>query len=328
MINIDDIKKRIGQLFILGFPGENPSDEFLDFINQNMIGGVIFFKDNCQDHSKIKSNINLIKDTIPNPLIAVDQEGGRVTRVTGGDVEIAAASDYSEKLGLNKFKEDYSKSINVLKSLGFNLNLAPVSDIFLNDQNDCLKGRCFGTSAHKVSSFVIEAVKIAKENDVLCCLKHFPGLGASNVDPHISVAHADYDFDIWSGREKIPFENGIKAGADLVMTTHLRLPSFDSNIVTGSEKIISSLLRDDLNFDKILITDDLLMEGASSLGNIEERTLSAFNAGHDILLFGQDFKRAENSFNYFKTVFEKSLISTERILKSFERLSKLKRNIR
>jgi beta-N-acetylhexosaminidase len=106
MINIDDIKKQIGQFFILGFPGEEPSDEFLKFINQNMIGGVIFFKENCPDYSKTKSNINLIKDAITEPIIAVDQEGGRVTRVTGVDFEIAEATDYGKNLGLENFKED------------------------------------------------------------------------------------------------------------------------------------------------------------------------------------------------------------------------------
>ena len=324
MINIDDIKKRIGQFFILGFPGEEPSDEFLKFINQNMIGGVIFFKENCPDHSKTKSNINLIKDAISDPIIAVDQEGGRVTRVSGGDVEIAGASDYGKKLGLKKFKEDYTKSIIALKSLGFNLNLAPVSDIFLNNENDCLKGRCFGATAEEVSSFIVEAVTIAKDNNIGCCLKHFPGLGASSVDPHHSVAHADYDFDIWIGREKIPFDAGIKAGVDMVMTTHLGLPNLDHNIVTGSEKIINSLLRSELKFNKILITDDLLMEGASSLGDVNQRTVSAFNAGHDILLFGQDFKSSKAAFNNFCRAVEQENVRLERLEESISRITELK----
>ena len=107
MINIDVLKKRIGQFFILGFPGEKPSDEFLTFINRNMIGGVILFKDNCPDHSTVKSNIKLIKKNVPNPLIAVDQEGGRVSRVTGDGAEIADAYEYGKELGLEKFILDF-----------------------------------------------------------------------------------------------------------------------------------------------------------------------------------------------------------------------------
>jgi beta-N-acetylhexosaminidase len=327
MINIDNVKKQIGQLFILGFPGEEPSDEFLDFINQNMIGGVILFKDNCPSHSKTQSNINLINEAITDPIIAVDQEGGRVTRVIGGDVEIAGASDYANKLGLEKFKEDYKKSVGTLKSLGFNVNLAPVSDIFLNVENECLKGRCFGSTANEVSSFVVEAVTIAKENNIGCCLKHFPGLGASGVDPHHSVAIAEYDFETWNIREKIPFEAGISAGVNMIMTTHLKLLSFDNNIVTGSEKIINSLLRDKLKFDKILITDDLLMEGASSLGSIEERTVSAFNAGHDIMLFGQDFNSSKAAFNNFCRAVEQKTVKLERLKESLKRITELRKRI-
>jgi beta-N-acetylhexosaminidase len=214
-----------------------------------------------------------------------------------------------------------------LKSLGFNVNLAPVSDIFLNNENDCLKGRCFGTTSEEVSSFVVEAVTIAKDNNIGCCLKHFPGLGASSVDPHHSVAHADYDLDIWSGREKIPFEAGIEAGADMVMTTHMELPYFDNNIVTGSEKIINSLLRDELKFYKILITDDLLMEGASSLGTIEQRTISAFNAGHDILLFGQDFKSSKTAFNNFCRAVEQEIVRLEKLEESISRITELKNKL-
>jgi len=309
---------------MFGFSDKKPSDEFLTFINQNNIGGVIFFKYNCPDHSTVKSNIKLIKDALTNPIIAVDQEGGRVVRVTGDDVEIKGASEYGNKLGLEKFKKDYTESIRALKSLGFNLNLAPVCDIFLNNENNCLKGRCFGSTADNVSPFVVEAVKIAGMNGVLSCLKHFPGLGESQVDPHISVAHANYDLETWNKREKIPFEAGIKAGADMIMTTHLHVPSFDKEIVTGSKKIINSMLRNELEFNKILITDDLLMEGASILGDVNQRAVSAFNAGHDILLFGQDFNRAKKSFETFRNSVGKGIISTERIMKSLDRITELR----
>lgn len=327
MINNYDIKQQFGQFFILGFPGREPSDEFLTFINRNRIGGVIFFKDNCPDHSTVQSNIKLIKDAISNPIIAVDQEGGRVMRVTGEDVELMGASEYGDKLGLEKFKADYDKSIKNLKSLGFNLNLAPVCDIFLNNENVCLKGRCFGSTAEAVAPFVFEAVSITNKNNILSCLKHFPGLGESQIDPHISTAHSNYDLETWNKRERIPFEAGIEAGANMIMTTHLQLSSFDKEIVTGSKQIINSLLRDKLNFNKIIITDDLLMKGASILGDIEQRAVFAFNAGHDILLFGQDFDKAKEAFENFRNVVTDETINTERIKNSLDRIAELKEKL-
>lgn len=321
-----EIIKQIGQLFIVGFRGETPPRAFLDFIKERQIGGVILFEDNCSTHQKAEENIQRIRSryTATVPFIAIDQEGGRVCRLKGAPAEYRAASDYGRKNELEHFQEDYTRAAVFMESLGINLNLAPICDIFLNPNNQCLQGRCFGKSAETVVPFVEQSVRISKRSGLLSCLKHFPGLGAALIDPHKQTSIADYDELIWDQRERIPFAAGVQNGADMVMTTHIRLPSIDGQIATGSRRIVSTMIRQRLSFDGPVITDDLTMSGASPLGHIGERAVSAFNAGHDILLFGQDFEAAAEAYAYFLETVQGNEIPHQRVELSLGRIAGIK----
>jgi beta-N-acetylhexosaminidase len=321
-----DIIKQIGQLFILGFPGETPPGAFLEFIKERQIGGIILFGDNCVTHQRAKENIQMIKSQydVTVPLIAVDQEGGRVCRLKGAPAEYRAASDYGKNNELEHFREDYTRAAVFMESLGINLNLAPVCDIWLNPKNSCLETRCFGGAVETVTPFVEQSVRISKKSGLLSCLKHFPGLGTASDDPHRQPATADYDELVWEQREKVPFLAGVQCGADMVMTTHVQVPNLDDVIVTGSHKIVTTMLRQRLSFDGLVITDDLLMSGASPLGDICERTVAAFEAGHDLLLFGQDFEEATQAYDYLLDAVQKGNISAERVQRSLGRIAGMK----
>lgn len=323
---MSNYRSRLGQLFIVGFPTETPDDTLLDFLEEFQIGGVILFGHNCQSHDMVKDIANAVRDrsTTVRPFVAIDQEGGRVCRLTGYPVEYRSAQEYGTKGDLEKFREEYRRAALVMESLGINLNLAPVCDIFLDENNSCLAGRCFGNSAERVAPFVRQAVKVSKEIGLLSCLKHFPGLGAATIDPHLATASADYDLEIFRSRERIPFAAGIKAGADMVMTTHLRLPQIDQQIVTASETILTTALRDGLAFDGPIITDDLCMKGAESLGNIGERAVTSFNAGHDLLLFGKDLDNAIEAFHYFQKAYDRGEVAADRVHSSVDRVLGLK----
>lgn len=321
-----DSKAHIGQMFIIGFSGAEPSPEFLEFVKKEHIGGVIFFSDNCPSHEQISKNIALIKEACLDnqPFIAVDQEGGRVSRISGAPIEIKNPFEYGQHFGLEKFIEDYQRSMLYLESFGFNINLAPVCDIFSNADNSCLEGRCFGETPELVAEFVAAAVKISEHAGIQSCLKHFPGLGSSSIDPHHEISFAQYDLDQWRQQEKIPFESGIQQGAELVMTTHVKIPKLDNTIVTGSKNIIDKLLRQDLNYNGLLITDDLSMAGASDLGDIGQRTLKAFEAGHDLLLFGQNFEDSKNAYKYLSEEIASGAIDNTRLNSTLLRISGLK----
>ncbi|MEW6050413.1 MAG: glycoside hydrolase family 3 N-terminal domain-containing protein [Candidatus Zixiibacteriota bacterium] len=324
-MTVDKLRKQIGQLFVMGFPGERPPSPFLSFIAEERIGGVILFADNCATHQLARQNIETIKSCYNNylPFIAIDQEGGRVCRLRQAPVEYRAASAYAIE-GIERFEEEYSRAAVYMEALGINLNLAPVADLYLDSKNACLRDRCFGSSAEQVSPFVRASVRISQERGLLSCLKHFPGLGAARNDPHLQTSVADYDEFVWEQREKRPFVAGVEAGADLIMTTHLLLPALDDRIVTGSAKIINRLLRDGLGFDGPVITDDLTMKGAAALGDIGERTLAAFTAGHDLLLFGQDYEAAFQAYDFFTDALRRGEIDTTLVTMSLDRIAGLK----
>ncbi len=321
-----DLAKRLGQLFIVGFPGAEPSTTFLNFISEENIGGVILFRDNCPTHEVTRHNIEQIRNSVrgKSPFIAVDQEGGRVCRILGAPAEFHAASEYAHDLGIERFREDYSRSAVFMESLGVNLNLAPVCDLFLNPENSCLAGRCFGDVPEDVAEFVRVSVEVSRRSGLLSCLKHFPGLGDTSTDPHKKTAEAEYDRLIWEQRERIPFAAGVEAGADLIMTTHLSLPKIDDVIATGSSKIVTSMIRNALEFDGSVITDDLLMGGAELLGDLGERAIAAFKAGHDLLLFGQDLQRTMEAYDSFRDAYSRGEIERDQISASLLRIAGLK----
>ena len=318
--------KKIGQLFVVGFPDESPSKAFLNFVHEAQPGGVILFENNCPTHQATEETIAIIKaqytDTVP--FIAIDQEGGRVCRLRGAPAEFAAASEYAANDNLEKFAEDYSRAMVYLESIGINLNLSPVADIGTSGTDGCLEGRTFGETPEKVAQFVSKAVQISRETRILSCLKHFPGLGAAIQDPHAETATADYGIIRWEKREMIPFVAGIESGADLIMTTHLLLPQIDDQIVTGSSHIVSDLVRQEVGFEGPIITDDLSMKGAASLGHIGERTIRAFLAGHDLLLFGQNFDLTLEAYEFFLNAIEYGEIDSNRLNESLNRIVGIK----
>ncbi len=316
---------KIGQLFITGYKGDEPSQEYLEFYQEENIGGVVLFEENCTPHSAAEKAIRLLYGISQKaPFIAVDQEGGRVCRFRGAPVEYAAASEYGKNNDLALFEEQFARAAYYLVSLGVNVLLGPVADLDLNHDNKVLKGRTFGKSPAQVSRFIESAVKIIRKTGMLSCLKHFPGLGAAHFDPHEKLSEASYDYQTFINREGIAFKAGIDTGADMVMTTHLLLPNIDKVPATQSEVVVRQILRGKLGFDGIVITDDLLMGGAGNPDNIGETALAAINAGHDILLIGQDWKACRKAVHYLRKALESGQLEEEKIKRSLGRISGIK----
>lgn len=321
-----NIAATVGQLFIVGYPGEQPVSDFLEFVAREQLGGVILFQDNCPTSAATRDAIALVKSQYRSstPIVAIDQEGGRVTRLKGAPAEFRAPASYAKNNQLEAYVEDYSRAVLYMETLGINCNLTPVADLFINENNSCLEGRCFGSDPETAIPFIRKTVGLSHSRGLLACAKHFPGLGAASVDPHKAVTEVDYDFETWKSREREPFKAAVGAGVDMVMTTHLRIPAIDEIIATGSSTIVGDMLRLYLGFDGPVITDDLLMAGAAELGDIGERTIKAFLAGHDILLFGQDFREATKALHQFRKAVASGRIPEERLHKALERIASVK----
>jgi beta-N-acetylhexosaminidase len=320
--------ERIGQLFVTGLDGPRPSKEFLEFYKAENLGGIVLFEENCTPHSLAEDTIRQIhRLSSVTPFVAVDQEGGRVCRFKGAPMEYGAAAKYGSENNMELFEEQFSRTAYLLGSLGVNLLLGPVADLTLNENNECLKDRTFSSSASRVIPFIEKSIDICRKAGLLSCLKHFPGLGAARDDPHIKMSVADFDYQTFLNREGIPFKAGIDNDVDMIMTTHLLLPKLDSKPATVSEVVVNQLLRNKLGFYGIVITDDLLMKGANELGSVEERALEAFLAGHDLLLFGQDFSAVRKTISYFKEAVKDGRLNENRLSDSLDRISGIKSKI-
>ncbi|MFH2035630.1 MAG: glycoside hydrolase family 3 N-terminal domain-containing protein [Candidatus Zixiibacteriota bacterium] len=316
---------RIGQLFITGFEGELPSDDFLRFFKEENLGGLILFEEQCNPHKIAEATIaQIVAVADEAPFIAVDQEGGRVCRFRGVPAEFPSPAVFGEKNDIESYKEWLHRSTYYLKSLGLNLWLGPVADLNLDKRNKCLESRTFHSNPVRAIKFIEAAIRTAQSAGLLTCLKHFPGLGATHNDPHTELAIGDYDFETFLNRESLTFKAGIDIGADMVMTTHLHLPAIDKEMATNSPHIIGHLLRDKLNFDGIVITDDLLMNGSKSLGDFGERAFNAFTAGHDILLFGRNYMATKMAIEYFKKAYKDGTLDKDMVEKSLGRISGVK----
>lgn len=259
------------------------------------VGGLILFKQNIVSRSQTKS---LLSDAQSNAeyglLLSVDEEGGTVARVSGNSnmgyasipnmADIGATGDTDEayQVGLTLGKE--------LTELGFNLDFAPVADVDSNPNNPVIGVRSFGSDPELVADMVAAAVKGFHQGGVLCTLKHFPGHGDTDTDSHEGFAQTEKTLEELWACELLPFQSGIEAGADCVMVAHIAAPNVtgDNTPASLSSTLVNGLLRGDLGFDGLVITDALDMGAITTAYTQSKTAVLAIQAGVDLLLKPQD----------------------------------------
>jgi len=319
----------IGKNFIVSFPGEIPGDAVLYFIQDNGIGGIILFADHCRDRDSLKSWLNDFKKSLGRPLlVAVDQEGGRVRRFTSRFPMLESPRYYGHREDIKGYRDDLARVCEQLRETGVNFNLVPSVDLFDTDPDHVLDTRTFSDNPEIVSRFARATLEVHQQMGLLTCAKHFPGLGRSRGDPHLTRAVADLSAKDFEEIELPPFADIIEAGVPSVMVTHLSLPGIDENPAIMSETIINGWLKGKLGFRGAVVTDDLLMKGAADFEDIENLPGRAFAAGADLLLFGQDLKQARRAFETFHEQWHSERFSEERRKDAGYRVNKLLEAIR
>ena len=326
---MNDLTRQIRALFITAYSGNEPNDEFCEFVSQMSPGGIILFEENCVDHKKLKESIEKLNSlTETNLLFAIDQEGGRVCRLRGEPVEFESPKSFGEKAqnDIESTLEDYSArlcaSLQYMRDLGINFLLGPVCDTQPDDTNSSLNGRTFGSNVEVISKFVSTTVASARKYDFYTCLKHAPGLGTASGDPHTTLATSTLDQDSYTNTELIPFQAGVSAGADAIMTSHFVVSEIDSEPITFSQKIISNLIRPTLSQTLPFITDDLDMGALDGLCTFEERVVRAFNAGHDLLLT-RCVESASRGIEALESALDSGETNPERVKQALGRVKRL-----
>ena len=214
---------------------------------------------------------------------------------------------------------------NELKLMGYNMDYAPVLDILSNPNNTVIGSRAFGREADIVSNLGISVMKGINENNVIPVVKHFPGHGDTSVDSHYGLPLVEKSLNELKELEFIPFQNAINSGADAIMVSHILLKNIDSeNPATMSKKIVSDILRDEMNFKGVVISDDMTMAAIMDNYDIGEASVKAINAGVDIILVCHGYDNEIKVLTSISEAVNSGEITEERLDESVYRILSLK----
>lgn len=329
LIDSMSINEKIGQLMIVGFNGTSVDENINDLIKTSYIGGVILFGNNVESLNGVTELINNIKLSNMNnkiPLfISVDEEGGVVSRTPNEFLKLQSSlfiGAYNNKEMCYEVGEIIA---NELKLMGYNMDYAPVLDILSNPNNTVIGSRAFGRDADIVSNLGISVMKGINENNVIPVVKHFPGHGDTSVDSHYGLPLVEKSLNELKELEFIPFQNAINSGADAIMVSHILLKNIDSeNPATMSKKIVSDILRDEMNFKGVVISDDMTMAAIMDNYDIGEASVKAINAGVDIILVCHGYDNEIKVLTSISEAVNSGEITEERLDESVYRILSLK----
>ncbi len=321
------LEEKIGQLFIVGFEGEEINDGIVDLVKNQKVGGLIYFSRNIVDSNQIinlNNEIKAIEKDIPL-FISVDEEGGVVSRVPEEFVKLPS-SGYIGQFNDENLSYNVGKIIaKELNSLGFNMDFAPVLDIDSNPNNTVIGERAFGNNSEIVSRLGIKTMEGIKDGKIIPVVKHFPGHGDTDVDSHYGLPIVKKTLEELENLEFIPFKNAIDNGADVVMISSIILESIDNEYpATMSKKVTTDILRDSLGFDGVIATDDMTMGAIVDNYNLADAVIMSINAGSDLVLVCHGYDDIINSIVAVKDAVNSKIISEERIDESVYRILKLK----
>lgn len=320
------IEEKVGQMLMFAFNGTIYNKQIDIFIKEFKLGGVIYFKKNIENIHQVAMINNKISKKSKIPMFkALDQEGGPVLRFTEeitplpGAMALAAAKadiyEICKRVGHD------------LKKIGFNMNFAPVGDVNNNPLNPVINSRAYSDKVEVVEESVVQAFKGFQKAKLLSTIKHFPGHGDTNVDSHIGLPVVDKTLEDINNLELKPFKRAFFEGIDGVMVSHMLYKQIDDKYPsTLSKKIITNLLKEQLGFKGLIVTDSLTMGAIWKNYTVEEIIKLGINAGNDILCFcGKALVEDQREIvKTFIKLVKNNEISIERVNESVEKILKYK----
>lgn len=316
MLSEMSVEEKVGQLLLARCP-DNAAEQAEKF----KPGGYVLFKRDVKGKTPetLKNFIDGFQSASDIPMIvAVDEEGGEIVRVSSlsafRETRFPSPSKAYKDGGFQGIYDDYSEKSKFLLDLGFNLNLAPVADVSV-DPKDYIYSRTLGLPAGETAEYIRNAVSAAKEAGISSCLKHFPGYG-NNADTHTGSAIDERSADNFRSSDFLPFKAGIDAGAECVLVSHNIVKCFDSEKPASLSPEIHRILREELNFSGIIMTDDLSMDAVSLYCTDNLPYAEAVNAGNDMLIVTE----YEAAYNDILSAAENGEISQETIDRAVMRI--------
>lgn len=331
------LREKVGQLFMIRPQALDPSDtasytSVTQQTKENLlkypVGGIILFKENIQDPAQLEALLTDYQQASALPLlVAVDEEGGTVTRVASNSkfeaTKYASASAVAASGDTGAAREMGRTIGTYLKRYGFNLDFAPVADVNTNPKNPVIGKRAFSSDPEIAAQMVTAAVEGFHEAGMLCTLKHFPGHGDTATDSHLGMATTTKTWAELQQAELIPFAKGIAAGADVVMAAHITTPNITGDDLPASlsYEMLTERLRGEMGFEGVICTDALEMQAVTKYYSPAQAAVLALRAGADILLSPADLQEA---FEAVLTAVEDGTLSEQRLDESVYRILSLK----
>lgn len=311
------LEEKVGQMFLVRFPKNGVIEEIK---SQNPGGYILFGRDfknetkasilqklqECQDASKIKL------------VLGVDEEGGNVVRVSAypefRQSKFLSPQEIWKNGKLSAILEDSTEKSNLLKSIGLNMNLTPVADV-ATKESSFIYNRSYGKGAEETAIYVSELIKTMNNDSMISVMKHFPGYG-DNVDTHTGIAIDERTYEIFEKSDFLPFISGIEAGGPCILVSHNIVKSMDDDKPASLSENVHNILRNELNFSGIIMTDDLEMDAVKEYVKNGESAVQAVIAGNDMIISSNFTKQKQEVLEAVK----QGRISEEQINKAVKRI--------
>lgn len=308
------MEKLVYQMFILG------TGEALDESLKKGLGGVIFFTKDIQSKEQFKSLVCDIKSkSLIPPFLSIDQEGGRVERTENVHPRYLSPR-FAFQEGEDFLRRQSEKIALELKDYGLNLNFAPCADVNTNPNNPIIGERSFSSNTDNVINGINIVSEEFRKNGIIPCLKHFPGHGDADKDSHLTLPCIDLPLNEMEEIHIRPF----KEKADMIMIAHLHCTCFDKNVIPASlSKNAVGYLRNNIGYNGVVITDDMVMKGVQDFGAVEA-CIMAIEAGVDMFIYRNANKETIEIIEEVIKRVENSESLKERVLASNKRIAELK----
>lgn len=333
----DEARRRATGLVCIGFEGTALDARTAELLRDG-VAGVVLFARNFSDQEQLATLCGDILDAADrNVIIAVDHEGGRVQRFHGDgftDLPTARSIGAMAAGGSGEAHEAASSAATAaattaareLRAVGINLDFAPVLDVDSNAKNPVIGDRSFGSDPELVATLGAVFTRGLQRNGVAACGKHFPGHGDTNLDSHHDLPRITHDRARLDAVELAPFVAAIDSGIASIMTAHVVFETFDPEVpATLSETVIEGLLRDELGFEGVIISDDLDMKAITARYEVGDAAVRAIEAGCDLLLCCRDPAHRDRTIEALTTAISEGRLSAERVDRSLERIETLAR---
>ncbi|MGV2967994.1 beta-N-acetylhexosaminidase [Paenibacillus sp. AGC30] len=333
LLNDLTLEQKVGQLLMCGFHSQHADEQITRLIRDYHVGGVIYFRRNVESVDQLTRLSAELQDMAAEAgvlplMISVDQEGGMVARI---DKEGMTQVPGNMALGATGNPEYTLECAQILgrelKSIGIDMNLAPVVDVNNNPLNPVIGVRSYGEHAESVAAHGVAAITGYQSQGIAATAKHFPGHGDTAVDSHLGMVTVPHDRNRLEQMELLPFRKAIEAGVDAIMTAHVMFPSIEPEPIpaTLSHKVLTGLLREEMGFEGIIITDCLEMHAISKPYGVAEAAVRAVEAGADLILVSHTLQDQVAALEAIVEAVRTGRISEEVIHQAVERIMTWKR---